>query len=64
MVITEYTIYEVYALGFLEHFLTFFDHTIDGLLKIRTQEQDLENTAAIFTDTYRSALLKACVTLV
>jgi hypothetical protein len=53
--------FEVYSLSFLNHFQPFFEHTIYGLTSLSKESNDED---ALFTDTYRSALLKACVTIV
>jgi len=56
VVITEYTLFEVYSFSALERFHDFYQSTLTGLVKARTE-------AALFTDVYRHALLKACGTI-
>lgn len=57
LVITQYTLFEVYAFTALDKFHAFFHMTIAGLKKA-------QNSHIVLADIYRHALLKACATIV
>lgn len=64
LTLTEFYLFEAYALTILEHLPAFFDHVIQGFAKVR-QVQDLKENKDqfLFADTFQSALLKASISI-
>lgn len=59
---TEFSLFEAYALSILEDLPVFFNHVIQGFAKVK-ESLTSASDEILFVDTFQAALLKASISI-
>lgn len=60
---TEFSLFEAYALSILEDLPVFFNHVIQGFAKVKESLTSSASDEILFVDTFQAALLKASISI-